>query len=56
MMRCQGSGEKRVNLAYSHYIFNKESDFVQKMRGEAKMLGMDPETIKNKYIMKLDLR
>jgi GNAT superfamily N-acetyltransferase len=34
----------------------EESDFVRKMREEAKARGMDPAKIKNKYIMILNLR
>jgi len=33
----------------------EETDFVRKMREEARAQRLDPATIKNKYIMKLDL-
>jgi hypothetical protein len=33
----------------------EESDFVLKMRKEARELGLDPAKIENKYIMRLDL-
>jgi len=35
---------------------DEETDFVRKMREQARVRRLDPETIKNKYIMRRDLR
>jgi hypothetical protein len=36
-------------------LLEKENDFVRKMRQEALGLGLDPASIANKYVMRLDL-
>ena len=37
-------------------VLEEESDFVLKMRDEARVRGLDPATIRNKYTMRLDIR